>query len=512
MSKLADFFAGAPSPAVIAGVTIQTGETIVPGDQVALDYQGKAIKCSAGTSIVGLDNAQSLSVAAIIDFTVTLTVVVVYGNANTYLIFYNRSTNTVLATPSIAGTPSLVDARILPNTEIVFLGNNGSNQQVIAKFTSAGAQVGATTVTASLATFQNGGTYNTIAPSPVAGEFFIGEYLVTSVDFQIRHFNTSLVQQGIASGPAGGGNASGMGQPTLNCAGASHIAFTTANGGNGYAGTAVFHATTRALTGSVITAFVISNSTATLNSLTWDATNAQFVYWANVTGSPLNMWKLTTAGVFTPLVVPNAGTLQYAAMLPSMTAAVGIVSSPGAGAYHAVFEYTSASGGTVTARRLQSKSSHYILDGTVGSLVIVPNFAAQGPGGCSAGMVSPYLRMAITNVAGGANYHHYTVDQSTGVITPLFTHTGPHPTTPIVAARAWRYAYAITDDNYGPSLRRVMIRRADSGVVYGTAKKVQGSLVDIDTSVLGAVADTGIMPVRGRSEVVTPAGNFYIGG
>ena len=486
----------ASSPAVIQGVTIQTGETIARGDQIALDYQGKAIKVGVPTELLGVSGIASvMSVKGVIETSLDKYLIIAATATTIYFIFYNKATNTIIAAPTLASVLSqLIDVRTLPNGDIAIMWSDSTNQNII-KYTAAGVVVGTAQAFSTLAALHNPLT-SFIAPSPVAGEVWACYYLVTTFNFQCTHFNTSMVNQGTTTALAGVA-APSTAFSSMSAPGTTTIGFVLSNGASTTPQTVVYNASTRAIVGAA--AGVPQSTTRTL-AITWDATNSNFIIFATL-ATGVYIGKLTQAGgVLSSLYNLAQASASFSAMITSLSLFMGGFA----------YEYTAAGGGTITRKQCYTTNGETAYLSNTG--VVVPNFSAEGP---SIPYQSGGATLAYLTVTSPNSYHAYAVNQTTGKLTGLFSHQ-PLPA-PIVrpnARQGARYDISVRAENViGTSNYQVVIRRFDAGILYGTAKLVNGTLVDIDTQKLGGgFGDTNLMPVRAKTEVLAGDFSYYIGG
>ena len=501
---ISTLFPNAVNPAIIPGVTIQASETIVAGDQVALDYQGKALKVGAPANLTVLGPIASLIFHGYVEVSLDKYVIFASSASATYFIFYNKATNTVTASPTttnIFAGQGLIDVRVLGSGEIVILWNSSvASSQYVAKYTAAGVLVGAVLAVATQATYHASGIYNFIAPSPVNGEFFVGTYEVTTFNFVARHYNTSVVYQGSTAALVGSSGGAIGTMPHHTAVGSTCICCVVNNQGSVNPFYYVFNATTRAVVGTPASISSFDRS----SGLAYDATNAQFVYFGGAS-TTITAFKITQAGaVATQIATQNTGTSNH--FLLSQTAAY-------AGGW--ILEYSTAGGGTVTARRAIASDANSVLN--LANAIAAPNYgfkwAAQNGG---AGNLLSYVYVQEANTAGSGN-QAYTVNQSTGVLTPLFSYQalGGSPLNPTpVARQGARYdIYVYVEIVQGTTNSSVIVRRFDAGILYGACKKNNGTTIDIDTSqVGGTLADTTLTPGRSRSVVHANGIDYFIGG
>ena len=502
MSNLSEFIGGDSTPAVIPGITIQTGESLTIGDQVLLDYQGKAIKASASTILTALTSVPTLNLKGSVEYALNLFVITTTNTTNSSTFtFYNRATNTIIAQPTIAfAITNIIDIRTLPNGEVVILFNTSSNVQFV-KYTSAGVLVFAPVTVGTLATFFSNGNYNLILPSSVTGEFMIGAYLVTSVYFSAYHYNSAGAFQGTTTATTIGNSSGASGRPTQTMTGGGFILVTMcldSNTGHYY----LINATTRA----VVSNGVASGYTAQFNqALTWDATNSQFVWWyRSNSNASITVAKVTTAGVFTVLIDLNVASTADTAFMFSPTA----MFLTGAGS--TFIEYTTANTGTASIRKTSSTSGKLISQSSNINPITLPNLCFQSSIPLSGGGLSTSY-FTYTDASG---LHAYTLNQTTGVLTGIFSYLANPALSSKVAARlGQRYEISVTLDFINLTVgQQLNIRRADAGVLYGRAKVVKTTTVDVDTSVLGGVTDSALVTSRSRFDALANNVSYFIGG
>lgn len=501
--RSSQLFGAGNSPAIIPGVPIQTGETIAIGDQVALDYQGKAIKVTAPTDLVAYNatTATTYAIRCIVEVSLDKYIIVVaFGSAaNSVVLFYNKATNAVTATASLGlHATGICDVRTLPNGEIVILFPDATSVNV-AKFTAAGVQVGSTVSAIALASlFSSNPAPCAICPSPVNGEFWFGYYVVTSGDFQAKHYNTSVVLQGTTAAVAATGTGNITSQPTMTAAGGTTVCFTLANRAASTAALVVFNASTRAIVGS---AQDLAATVTVPGALSWDATNSQFVLVTQQASADFIVYKMTqAAGTLTNIGAGNSGSGTLVMLTPTTWLHAG-------GAY----TYSTASSGSFTRKLIYASAMDALATASFVSAGNIPNFCYQGQGNQSGGLVAAAW-VEVNSFSGKAAY---SVNAATGKATGLFTTLALISTTGNSLRRAGaRYdiqVYAekttVLSADY-----QIRIKRFDAGVQYGAAKAVQGTLVDIDTQKLGAIGDTALMPVRNRSIVLANDYSHAIGG
>jgi hypothetical protein len=505
MSSASQFLGTLNSASVLPDVPVQTGETFAVGDYAMLDYQGKAIKASAAANIVALAATTNLNTLfGVYEYALNKYLIIAAraGIEDVY-IFYDKTSNAVTATQTITTAGErigqILDVRALPNGDVVVAWAATTNLSV-QKFSAAGAKIGTVAQPIALSSLYAGtGQRGTmICPSPVTGEYFLSVMATTGSLLQVSayHYNSAGAYQGATAASNNGTSAIETTGPYRTACGNGVIMVIYPNAGSNALNVITWNATTRAIVGQ--SSFGAAGLTVTdVADFFYDATNTQMVSVssagvANICGCI--KWS-TTTGLGT-LVQSHNGIGSGKIYKISATGYVYVGSS----ALPHALEYSSASGGTFTKKRLVcgAKMSTNVVTGAYGA----PNYGAVMSWNADSNAGATYPYVYIDDPVGK---HCFSVNPSTGSATGVFSYAANpallsnKPNTRTGA----RYEIYVYLETVTPTTNQLTVRRVDAGILLGRVKKASASLVDVDTSQLAAVnVDAALEAVRPDGSVL----------